>query len=75
MKTKPCSLVAAICLLLSLAMLLSSCESNSYIGIANAKINDNGELVLFYEDGTEQNLGVVVGKDGENGSNRTDGFI
>ena len=35
------------------------------VSIANAYINDKGELVLVYTNGTEQNLGVVVGKDGD----------
>ena len=29
--------------------------------------NGKGELVLYYSDGSEQNLGVVVGKDGADG--------
>lgn len=33
-------------------------------GIANMEINENGELVITFDDGTEQNLGVVVGSDG-----------
>lgn len=36
------------------------------IGIVDADINDNGNLILFYSDGTQQNLGVVVGADGQN---------
>ncbi len=35
------------------------------VSISRAYINDNGELVLVYTNGTEQNLGVVVGKDGD----------
>ena len=57
-----------ICLLFSSSFVLSSCDSSDVIGIANAQINENGELVLVYSDGNEQNLGVVVGKDGENGA-------
>ena len=37
-------------------------------GIVNAEINEQGELILYYEDGSEQSLGVVVGKDGEKGA-------
>lgn len=33
-------------------------------GIANMEINGNGELVVTFDDGTTQNLGVVVGSDG-----------
>lgn len=43
------------------------------------EINEAGELILFYGDGTSRNLGQVVGADGangaegENGENGTDG--
>ena len=68
MKTKIYSIICVICLLFSSSFVLSSCDSSDVIGIANAQINENGELVLVYSDGNEQNLGVVVGKDGENGA-------
>ncbi len=42
------------------------------IGIADTDINDNGDLILFYSDGTQQNLGVVVGADGANGKDGQD---
>jgi len=73
MKRKICSFVCVICLLLSFSFTLSSCNSNDAVGIENAQINENGELVLTYSDGTEQNLGVVVGKDGADGTNGVDG--
>ena len=79
MKTKIYSIICAICLLLGSSFALSSCDSSDAVGIANAQINENGELVLVYSDGNEQNLGVVVGKDGaagkdgEDGSNGKDG--
>jgi len=34
------------------------------VSLASAYINSKGELILVYTNGTEQNLGVVVGKDG-----------
>lgn len=34
------------------------------VGIADSEINDDGELVLTYTDGNEQNVGKVKGKDG-----------
>ena len=40
-------------------------------GVASSAINENGELILTYTDGSTQNLGVVVGKDGSNGANGT----
>ena len=42
-------------------------------GIINAEINEDGELVITYQDGTRQNLGVVVGKDGADGQDGKDG--
>lgn len=43
-------------------------STGSHGGIASAEINENDELVLTYEDGYVQNLGVVVGQDGQNGA-------
>ena len=68
MKTKICSIVCVICLLVGCSFVLSSCNSNYAVGIQSAEINENGELILIYSNGTEQNLGVVVGKDGADGS-------
>ena len=73
MKTKIYSIICVICLLFSSSFVLSSCDSSNVIGIANAQINENGELILIYSDGNEQNLGVVVGKDGADGSSGKDG--
>lgn len=76
MKNRLSSLICIICLLLTLSLLLSSCVLGEPVGIAEAKINDEGELIIVYTDGTEQNLGLVVGRDGENGKdgeNGTDG--
>ena len=42
-------------------------------GIAEATVNENGELVLTYTDGETQNLGRVVGADGEKGEDGRDG--
>lgn len=39
----------------------------SHGDIINAEINEDGELVLTYEDGYVANLGVVVGEDGAAG--------
>ena len=73
MKTKVCSIVCVICLLFSFSFVLTSCNSDELVGIVNAQINDNGELILVYSDGTEQNLGVVVGNDGADGEDGSDG--
>ena len=42
-------------------------------GIAEAALNEDGELVLTFTDGTTQNLGRVVGADGTDGRNGQDG--
>lgn len=52
--------------------MLASCN-NDTLGIVDADINEQGELILIYGDGYEQNLGVVVGKDGQNGENGQNG--
>ena len=54
------------CLLLICTLALTSCSNSS--GVVGARINDNGELILTYWNGAEQNLGVVVGGDGNDGS-------
>ena len=52
---------------------MSGCSAEKNASIISAHINENGDLVLVYQDGTEQNLGVVVGKDGNDGANGADG--
>jgi len=42
-------------------------------GVDDTYINDNGELIIVYTDGTEKNLGVVKGEDGKDGANGLDG--
>jgi hypothetical protein len=39
----------------------------SLVSISRAEINEAGELVLYYTDGSSANLGKVVGKDGDPG--------
>lgn len=78
MKIKIYSIMLTVCLLLSILVLFSSCDMNTSAGVMNAEINENGELVLSYADGSEQNLGVVVGAngaDGKDGSNGSDGAV
>ena len=45
------------------------------VGIKNITINENGELVITLTDGNEVNLGVVVGKDGNNGADGLTPYI
>ena len=58
-------LLSIIALMLALVLVLASCSVEK--GIASAVINENGELVLTYTDGTTENLGVVKGEQGEKG--------
>ena len=57
-------LLCVISLLLVLSLLLVACEQAR--SITKSEIV-NGELVLTYNDGTTENLGKVVGNDGEKG--------
>lgn len=75
MKTKILSFVCIICLLCCSLITLTSCKMEPVSGIVGAQINDRGELILSYRDGSEQNLGVVVGKDGSDGTNGQDGAL
>ena len=75
MKIKIYSTMLAVCLLLSISVLFSSCYMDTSAGVTNAEINENGELVLSYADGSEQNLGVVVGANGADGKDSSNGAI
>ena len=59
-------LLLSLSLILMLILALASCARKA---IQNAVINDNGELVLTYTDGTSENLGIVKGGDGKDGKN------
>ena len=78
MKRRLLTLACTICLLFSLPFTLASCyrldtTTTAEDGIVSASINEDGELIVLYRDGTQQSLGVVVGKDGKNGTNGIDG--
>ena len=73
MKTRIYSIICVICLVLGSIFALSSCNVNDSVGIVSAEINENGELILVYSDGSEQSVGIVVGKDGANGIDGKDG--
>ena len=55
------------CDLSALSALVDSYGSDTPVEISDTEINADGELVIYYSDGTSKNLGVVVGKDGEDG--------
>ncbi|MBQ8303209.1 MAG: trypsin-like peptidase domain-containing protein [Clostridia bacterium] len=46
-------------LILTSLFSLSSCGNMSYGGVTDAEINEYGELVIFYDNGLQQNLGVI----------------
>lgn len=79
MKRKVCSVLCAVCLVVGTLFALPSCILEENSGVVDAQINENGELILVYADGSEQNLGAVVGqngsdgRDGEKGANGADG--
>lgn len=43
------------------------------VSIVHSEVNAKGELVLYYSDGFVQNLGVIVGADGQDGVDGMDG--
>ena len=67
MKRKIFVIVCVLTLLLGMLCSLASCGNESASGIKKVSINDDGELIVVYENGKKQNLGVVVGKDGMDG--------
>lgn len=73
MKRRIYAAVLVLCVLLSSAFAFSACSESEIIGVVGASINENGELILTYHDGTEQNLGSVVGKDGNDGKDGKNG--
>ena len=56
-------------LILVVSILMTSCASRATdSNVIDAQINENGELILTYENGEQHNLGVVVGDQGEDGA-------
>ncbi len=72
MKRKQSLLLLLLIISIVSIFVLSSCEVTLRTA-TKAEINEDGELIINYSDGTQDNLGVVVGKDGTNGTNGTDG--
>lgn len=60
-------ILVLICIFALICASLFGCGSRGK-QIDFARVNENGELVLYYTDGTEENLGAVNGKDGESGA-------
>ena len=65
-------LISILILLLALVCVLAACDTEPARSITKSEIVD-GELILTYSDGTTENLGKVVGADGEKGDKGGDG--
>ena len=67
MKKKVLFVMALVCILALGACLLAACNQEQTPTVTNAIINEAGELVLIYSDGSAQNLGVITGAQGPQG--------
>ena len=67
-------IIAALLVMCSL-LLLCSCEfeSEEPRGVRMVEINEKGELIIIFTDGTTTNVGVVKGEKGDAGENGADG--
>ncbi len=63
--------VLAIIVLLSALLMLCSCEEQR--SVRTVEINEKGELIIIFSDGTSSNVGPVKGADGADGENGEDG--
>lgn len=66
-------LICGIFVLIISLFALCACMEIDAVGVAEAEINEEGELVLTYTDGNVENLGRVVGTDGKDGADGADG--
>lgn len=66
MKKKLFLFVSIVCLLLLTAVMLVACDDGTPM-VTDALLNEKGELVFVYSDGSTQNLGNVNGDKGEQG--------
>ena len=46
--------------LLVFSSLFSSCYQNDNLSVSNIQMNEDGELIIVYNNGTKQNFGAVV---------------
>ena len=62
--------ICAFCCVFFLTFGLTGCsEGKDGLGVKSTQINDKGELIIVYTDGTETNLGIIKGLDGSSGEN------
>lgn len=66
-------LIAAVLACLLVVLTLASCNQEEARSVRSAEIDENGQLVLTYTDGTQSVLGTVKGADGRNGQDGADG--
>lgn len=67
---KIASILLIVSMLLASVAMLSGCAmtpATPSVSIIGTEINADGELIIRYSNGTRENLGVVVGKDGAPG--------
>ena len=74
MKRKLYALLLAVCMVFITVLSFNSCFSEEPSGIVEARINDDGELIVVYQDGSEKSLGRVVGQDGADGKDGASGI-
>lgn len=70
------SLLLLLATLLATVGTLSGCSLGGVpietgVSITDTRINADGELIVYYSDGTHKNLGLVVGKDGVDGEDNS----
>ena len=66
MKKKFFMLLSLVCLLILAAVMLAACDDGT-LTVTDALLNEKGELIFVYSDGSTQNLGSVNGDKGEQG--------
>ncbi len=69
------SILLSVLMAVTLSLGFTSCGSDEEEPktIVSTAINEAGELIINYSDGSFENLGVVVGKDGADGIDGADG--
>lgn len=66
MKKKFFMLLSLVCLFILAAVMLAACDDGTPT-VTDALLNEKGELIFVYSDGSTQNLGSVNGAKGEQG--------
>ncbi len=64
--------IIAVALMLCFLLIFCSCQSEPR-EVRTARIDENGELVIYFTDGTKSTVGIVKGEKGDAGENGKDG--